>query len=472
MKRWLIKWLLCTSVLLAPLASARAQGSSLVRLVESASAMEGAKKIEAVLKLGRGTQSGAVRTLLQTPEGRKLLTDSDVLAFTKELEGSATAELLAKNPEASELLTVIRQSNQIARSGVETACSTGNCQLKRLGTVMDDIEATAMRAAQGGSAAAEDATKGLRIGSLAGNSVPLGEDVKLVVEGAKLSDETSQMVKAVSDARSQIKNTVENISKTCGKDSKCVEEAVDAVSKEPWFKRLFRNSCLGRHPAAVRAMLYSYTVAYSSLGIAYAVTDNPEFPFDMAAYTLVAGAMYSELGCRNTYERGKVDGEDTPYYTWRNIRANFIAYAKLEPINIAVFMGFSMGEDAARGRDITDPEYLMKYAKEGAYLLLFDIGVLNMRAVLLTDPLYLRGMPRVSGRLTELWSNGVLGRVVSENGRKGVLWAVAAGTPAAILETGTRVGQGSAERALFLHFREVYAPAVPEGGPQGEPQPE
>lgn len=436
---------------------AAAQGSSLVKAARNAMALRGAEKLEALIKSTEQYRSGSI--LIRSPEGRQLLEDAEVLALIEELDNPAVVDFMAQHQRVGELARLIRRSQATVRTGVRAGeCLNGECAVSRLGDVIAEVDAKATeqaletaRLSRGGIASAE------RLGE----TVPLGNEMTLVTEGGKLSEETKGLLETVSETTSDMRSAARRIANGCKGDPKCLEGATEQLSREPWFKRLFKNTCLGRHPEALRAAMYSYLIAYSALGLAYKHSDTDEFPFDYAGYILVANFLYSNLGCKNAFERGGSDGPASArdYFRPGNIGRNFIAYLKMEPINITLFLGGSIVEDAVRGRDVTDPAYLDKYLKEGMFLLVYDIAFLNMRAILVTDPVYLFGMPKATGWLNAKWASGILGKVVSEGGRKGILWAAAAGAPAMFLETGTRVGQRTVESSLLIELRERYAPS-------------
>lgn len=323
--------------------------------------------------------------------------EAQVTQFLKEAEALRVLRLSRR----AEAIAGITRTAQVSVATKSLPCVGGSCRLAQTSEVLDEVEALAAR----------------QVG--AGNTEQLGN--LLEADGNELVQ------------------FAEDMAAGCGRDPACLEEAAERAAKSSWFRRLVEKSCLGRHPEAMKAALYFYVVAYSSLAMAYAATDNPEFPFDYAAQILVANLMYSNIGCLNTFERNGTTVQGS-YYSWRNLGRSYLAYAKLEPFNVAMFVGFSMTEDAIRGYDVTDPAYLEKYAREAAFIVAYDLAFINARAVAITDPLYMRLTPKMGA-----WFKGQLG-------------AGLGGLASFTADTGLRVGQRTGENALLLTVRQAVAP--------------
>lgn len=252
-----------------------------------------------------------------------------------------------------------------------------------------------------------------------------------------------------------------------GAELAALDVAVDEVGVAGWWKKVLPRTCLGQHPEAIKTLYYNYGLGYAALGLAYAVDDNDEFPFDYAAATLALGAYWAERACR-THAGGGPDPHETDPTVgfWRNYGRKYVAHVKMVPIEMATLVFFSAAEDYLRGKPVLDPEYLKKYGMEAAFIGVWDASWGNLKAIAILNPLYLRVFPG--------WARAINGRMEALFGGSELAvanWMLAMRRiPGMTIDSSLRVSVRSADTFTYLNSKDAMTHHQPGAAAGGEAQ--
>lgn len=427
-------------VCLTGLMTSQAARAQVPVVVRSARALEGAGKLSTALRAGRLTRASRL-ALLREPE---------VVELLKNLDDPAVALYLRENKEVETLARGLRRELRLAMRTspiIETssACAGGRCALRQIDDVLKEIDVAAVRATR-----ATELTK-----------VEINALTKLA---------------PVTETQTELATATRQIMKRCAGDARCIERSVKELENSGWFKRLFSKTCIGRNPTALSNLIRNYMVGFTAFGATWLASDS-EFPFDMFATITVMGAVYGEVACVNTFEPKSPGAADMRYFSAQRLKESYLRYLKVEPIFVGTFVTASMTEDYFRGRDVFTKDAMLDYLKEGAYIAVFDFAFNNVRAVLVLDPLYLKGLPRLDRFVTEGFHRGVFGRVVNLEG-KGFLFKQMYNLPGTIIDWPLRSAIKSADGYVFFKAKDFLAGdifgeevAPPPVTPSGESTP-
>ena len=424
--------LILTLALAAPALVPGRADAQLPVVARSARALGGVSKLRSALRVGRISQ--ATRTAL--------LRDPEVVELLKTMDDPAVALTLRQNEEVETLARGLRQEMLVAmrtnpRVLTGARCASGECALGRVDDILKEIDAAAVRQAT-------------RLSELSSREVT-----------------ALSKLKNVADTQGELTMATRAILERCGSNAACIEQAVKELETSGWFRRLFSKTCIGRNPAALSNLIRNYLVGFTAFGATWVASDS-EFPFDMFATITVMGAVYGEVACVNTFEPKSPGAADMRYFSFQRLKESYLRYLKVEPIFIGTFITASMTEDHFRGRDVFTEEAMMGYLKEGAFIAVFDFAFNNVRAILVLDPLYLKGLPRLDKFVTEGFHRGVFGRVVNLEG-KGFLFRQAYNLPGTIIDWPLRSAIKSADGYVFFKARDFLAGDVFGEAPEEAP---
>lgn len=438
----------------------------LVLLGTSAHAQAGAPSMaEAARALARiralrSVSAGQSLTALLASHPR-LITDPDVASLLDGLGDPDYVETLrASGIEGVEMVESLIASGATLPRAPDTASASGMQNriaepCKTLGTAWCEL-GRQLAAAQAAALALPDADVLLPAGcgSVAGCMTKFTDGEASGTGHPLLEPEIADLPEDLRDAIQAHARAAEEAAvaiRGCAGDLDCVETIAQRVGSESWLKKRLESTCMGRNPNALKALGYTYLVAYGSLGLAlFAGAQNDRFPFDVAINTLIMTAFWAEMGCRTTFENVRADEEQLGY--WRDAWRAFLRFLPWQPVGVATQLFWTGVEDAVRGDDVFTEERLHSALKDALFQLPFA-GLWNTpKGVLVYNPLFLKVFPRF-----RLWLNVLFREHIINIGP----------LPGAAAELAARWATGAFDTYTFLKLRTYFARE-----PEEQPKPE
>jgi hypothetical protein len=194
----------------------------------------------------------------------------------------------------------------------------------------------------------------------------------------------------------QLPDELKTIAGKCKDDEKCIKLSVGKM-----MSKRMNGTCLGKNKsAAMRSMITSMALATAGYTTAYLNHPDKGYPWDMMVNTMFWTPILSEMGCRNTLSKGDIGNKIDFGQVSRkeNIRMginNYVDYMKVAPLTNATYMTFHTIRQVNEGEKKWEDLNFKDMTKQMVSLTMLDGAVLMPRSVLITDPLFMKGFPRL-----------------------------------------------------------------------------
>ena len=242
--------------------------------------------------------------------------------------------------------------------------------------------------------------------------------------GDTFSDGPTQesVSKAFKNEEIQRHKDVEEAVKSCQgtNAAKCLEskfeEALrpESPQNQAFLKKLFKKPCLlggGPHAALAKQVFRSYAINASislSTQVAgyftkHAADPNYTFPIGYVAQSQLFAMILAEQVCRN-----KIKNLNSTDAAAKKAFDNFVkSYLPTMLVASSTYMAAVIFEEYMRGEDITSPEKIEGYLREGALAIAWDIGTVALNAAIM-DKIMIEKIPQWGKLISQSLQSGVL----------------------------------------------------------------
>jgi hypothetical protein len=244
----------------------------------------------------------------------------------------------------------------------------------------------------------------------------------------------------LSQAAKELPETLSDVSKTCGSNVTCQESRLGG-----WLSRKLKNSCIsGNRASAMRNMVTSLALTNASYAMTYAHHPEDGFPWTLMATNLFWTPIMAEMGCRNTLSEGKSTlGKKIDFGQPLERREklihmgkSYVNYMKISPLYSASYLAINVSGQLISGKKNLSDIDMQDLSQQFVSMTLYDAVYAVPRIILVTDPLYMKGFPK-------------LRQGIANHTRRAV-FTEAIYTP---IDWGTRIAIGSVNTEIFMWWQ-------------------
>lgn len=233
--------------------------------------------------------------------------------------------------------------------------------------------------------------------------------------GKYLQDQNAAFVKKypkgkIENVVNDLAEDIKKVAKECKGDLACNEQKVAAVMEKNQSKLCFMKK--ENRKSALKSMITG--IAFANAGYAMTTAQDPQhdYPYDLTLNNLIWTPIITEMGCRSTLGTGSIGSKielNKPIYAskewWTRAGNKYISYMILSPISNASYVAFHTGKQLIQNKIEWKDVSMWDLSKQVASLSLWDAVYPVPRMVMVTDPLYLKGVPGFNKYLSSKWSS-------------------------------------------------------------------
>jgi hypothetical protein len=195
---------------------------------------------------------------------------------------------------------------------------------------------------------------------------------------------------------SQLPDELKTVASKCNGDEKCIKLNVGKI-----LSKRMNGTCLAKNKsAAMRSMVTSLALATAGYSTTYLNHPDKGFPWDMMVNTMFWTPILSEMGCRNTLAKGDIGnkiefGQISRKEKIRMGVNNYVDYMKIAPLTNVTYMSLHTIRQVSEGEKKLEDLNFNDMTKQMISLTMLDGAVLMPRSILITDPLFMKGFPKL-----------------------------------------------------------------------------
>ncbi len=244
----------------------------------------------------------------------------------------------------------------------------------------------------------------------------------------------------LSQVAQDLPETLSDVSKACGSNVPCQESRISG-----WLTRKLKNSCIsGNRASAMRNMVTSLALTNASYAMTYAHRPEDGFPWTLMATNLFWTPIMAEMGCRNTLSEGKsslgkkIDLGQPLERREKLIHMgkSYVNYMKISPLYSASYLAINVSGQLISGKKNLSDIDLRDLSQQFVSMTLYDAVYAVPRIILVTDPLYMKGFPKLRQGISNRTGRAVFTEAIY--------------TP---IDWGTRIAIGSVNTEIFMWWQ-------------------
>ncbi len=195
---------------------------------------------------------------------------------------------------------------------------------------------------------------------------------------------------------SQLPDELKTVASKCKGDEKCIKLGVGRI-----MSKKMNGTCLAKNKsAAMRSMVTSLTLATAGYTMTYLNHPDKGYPWDMMVNTMFWTPILSEMGCRNTLAKGDIGnkiefGQISRKEKIRMGFNNYVDYMKIAPLTNVTYMSLHTIRQISEGEKKLEDLNFKDMTKQMISLTMLDGAILMPRSILVTDPLFMKGFPKL-----------------------------------------------------------------------------
>jgi hypothetical protein len=227
---------------------------------------------------------------------------------------------------------------------------------------------------------------------------------------------------------SELPEELKKIALECKANQACNEKKIEGL-----LARTLNDSCLGTNKsAAMRSMITGMALTNGGYFMSYAQNPEEGYPYDMMVNNLLWTPIVSEMGCRNTLAKGeigkKVDfGQINRIERFKTGVNNYVSYMVISPLTEVSYVAFHTTQQLNKGEKEWKDISIKDLSKQVASLTVWDAVYPVPRMVLVTDPLFMKGFPKLKSYYGKKIPNKYIAEtaytLTDASSRIGISWA-------------------------------------------------